>query len=54
MCMKIGLSEVVLCVIFFCALLFPLRGGRTWTLGSEYELTKLILQVGCLRYNLTS
>ena len=42
-CSKIGPSEVVLCLIFFCPLLFSSKGDRTWTLISEYELAKLIL-----------
>ena len=32
-CMKIGLSEVVLYVFVFCTLLFPSRGGEKRALG---------------------
>lgn len=50
---KIGLSKV-LCVIVFCPLLFPSRGGRIQTLCSKYNMTKLILPVECPSQNLTT
>ena len=40
--------------MLFSLLLFSKKGGRTWTLISEYELTKMMLWVGCPSYNLTS
>ena len=44
--MKIGLSEVELCVIVFCSLLFHSRENRTRSVCFEYKLTKQILLVG--------
>ena len=40
--------------MLFSLLLFSKKGGRTWTLISEYELTKMMLWVGYPSYNLTS
>ena len=40
--------------MLFSLLLFSKKGGRTWTLISEYELTKMMLWVGYPPYNLTS
>ena len=41
------------CYVFiFCPLLFPSKGGGTWSLGSEHTLDHLILRVGCTSYNL--
>ena len=40
--------------MLFSLLLFSSKGGRTWTLISEYELTKMMLWVGYPSYNLTS
>ena len=53
-CMEIRLSEVFLCVTVFVPYYSPWKGGRMWTLSSEYKLTKLIFLVLCPPHNLTS
>ena len=52
--LEISLTEVVLCIIVFCPVLFSSRGWRTQALSPEYKLTKLILWFRCPSYILTS
>lgn len=40
--------------VYFMFLLFLLRGGRMGALSSVYKLTRLILQIECPSYHLTS
>ena len=41
-------------VFILRSLSFPLGEGRSWVLNSEWKMSKLILEIGCPSYHLTS